>query len=219
MIQKKLIQDTPKNTIVEISRNSPNFPYLLNNIKDSPDQLYAIGNTQLLNMPSVAIVGTRKPTKDAAKAAENIARLYGKNGFIIVSGLALGVDSIAMKSALKVEAPVIGVLPSSVDNIVPKKNIYIANKILEKNGLLISERNNGSNVQNYHYIKRNRIISGISMAVIVVETATKGGTMHTVNFAKEQIRPILVVDLPAEGNQKLKKESYPIISINTNHND
>lgn len=213
MVQKKLIMDSTQRTKIEITMDSSNYPCLLRNIKNSPEHLFARGNVNLLNMPSVAIVGTRKPTKEGIIAAKIIAKYYGKNGFIIVSGLAMGVDSLAMKAALEVEAPVIGVLPSSLDSIVPKKNVPLAKEILENNGLLITERHEGSEVQKYHYINRNRIISGISMLVIVVETAANGGTMHTVKFAKEQNRPILVADLPAEGNKKLKEEPYPIIPI------
>lgn len=212
MIQKKLRLDNAENAKVEINRNSQNYPCLLNNIKNSPENLFVKGNIEILNMPSVAIVGTRRPTNEGRIAAKKIAKYYGENGFVIVSGLAMGIDSLAMETALAVEAPVIGVLPSSLDNIVPKKNVPLAKQVLKQNGLLISE-NKEDNVQKYHYINRNRIISGISMMVIVVETAAKGGTMHTVEFAKDQKRPILVADLPAEGNVKLKEESYPLISV------
>lgn len=195
-----------------ITFDSKEYPYLLKHIEKPPNPLYALGNTALLNQPCVAVVGTRKPTKEGKTAAKNIAKFYGANGFIIVSGLALGVDSISMKAALKAGAPVIGVLPSSLDNIVPRKNKSLAEEILKNKGLLISEHPKSTKVQKYHFIERNRIISGISMLTVVVETSIKGGTMHTVNFAKEQKRPIVVADLPNEGNQKLKKESIPVFT-------
>lgn len=215
MTQKKLINNsiTEEHQITEITRKSVKYPNLLKNIKNPPNNIYAKGCIELLNRPSAAIVGTRKPSNEGEMAAGKIAKLYGSRGFVIVSGLALGIDSFAMKAALESKTPVIGVLPSSLDNIIPKKNSSLAEEILENDGLLISERIEGSNVRNYHYINRNRIISGISMVVIVVETASEGGTMHTVKFAKEQIRPVFVADLHAEGNQKLKEESYPMISI------
>lgn len=215
MTQKKLINDVISEDlkINEITIKSHNYPFLLKSTKKPPDYIYTKGCVELLNTPSAAIVGTRRPSKEGIKAAKKIAKFYGANGFTIVSGLAQGVDSIAMEAAVEIGAPVIGVLPSSLDNIVPKKSVPLAKKILDKNGLLISERMEGSSVRKYHYINRNRIISGISMVVIVVETAAEGGTMHTVNFAKEQVRPILVADLPAEGNIKLKEETYPLISV------
>ncbi len=118
-----------------------------------------------------------------------------------------------MESALEINVPLIGVLPSSLDNIVPKSNEPLAEKILKNNGLLISEYPEATKVQKYHFINRNRIISGIAMLTVVIETGIKGGTMHTVNFAKEQKRPILVVDIPTEGNQKLINNSSPIMRL------
>ncbi len=217
MVQKKLINDynpTTSPKLIEITKESLYYPCLLKCIKKSPDTLYAKGNINILNKPSVAIVGTRKPSKEGKNAAKEIASDYGRKGFVIVSGLAKGVDSIAMKSALDVDAPVIGVLPSTLDNIVPKKNATLAKEIIEYGGLLITERNEGSSVRNYHYINRNRIISGISTATIVIETDSEGGTMRTVEFAEKQVRTIIVADLPAEGNKKLKKKKYPVIPVN-----
>lgn len=212
MVQKKMT-DYPNKSSPEkpeiLKANSKDYPSLLKRIEDAPELLYAKGDTSLLNKPSVAIVGTRKPTKEGKRAANKIAEFYGEGGFVIVSGLAQGVDSLSMKAALKIGAPVIGVLPSPLDNIVPKKNEKLAMEILEKGGLLISEYPEGNSVQKYHFIQRNRIISGISLSTVVVETSIKGGTMHTVNFAKKQKRIIVVADIPTEGNQKLKEESIP----------
>ncbi|MFU2191998.1 DNA-processing protein DprA [Methanobacterium sp. MZD130B] len=197
----------------KINLESDEYPFILKNIKKPPETIYAIGNIDLLNKPSVAIVGTRKPSKNGRLAAKQISKIHGKNGLSIVSGLAKGIDSIAMKAALNVNAPVIAVLPSSLDNIVPKQNQALAEEILQKNGLLISEYPEGTTVQKYHYINRNRIISGISILTIVVETTVKGGTMYTVQFAKEQKKPLLVVDLPNEGNQVLKNKLSPILRM------
>lgn len=212
MVQKKMT-DYPNKSSPEkpeiLKLNSKDYPSLLKRIEDAPEILYAKGDTSLLNKSSVAIVGTRKPTKEGRLAANKIAKFYGKKGYVIVSGLAQGVDSLSMKAALKIGAPVIGVLPSPLNNIVPKKNEKLAMEILEKGGLLISEYPEGNSVQKYHFIQRNRIISGISLSTVVVETSIKGGTMHTVNFAKKQKRIIVVADIPTEGNQKLKEESIP----------
>ena len=202
-----------KDNTTKIDIDSPDYPYLLKEIKKPPNPLYALGNLKIINKPAVAIVGSRKTTKDGRNAAEKITKYYGKNGFVIVSGLAQGVDSLAMKAALKINAPVIGVLPSSLDNVVPKKNERLADAILDKNGLLLSEYYENKSVRKFQYINRNRIISGLSFLVAVVETSIEGGTMHTVNFAKEQKRPIIVADIPTEGNQKLKEEGIPTIKL------
>ncbi|GAB6056501.1 hypothetical protein JCM15415_18170 [Methanobacterium movens] len=199
--------------VKEIRVDSDEYPHLLKNIKKPPEVLYALGNVALLDKPSIAIVGTRKPGNNGKSAAEKIARHYAEKNFVIVSGLALGIDAIAMNSALSAGAPVIGVLPSSLDNIVPKKNRKLAEEVLNKGGLLISESPEGSKVHNYHYINRNRIISGISIITAIAETSIKGGTMHTFNFAKEQVRGIIIADIPTDGNEKLKKEGYPVFKI------
>jgi DNA processing protein len=221
MTQKKMtdytnsenIEDINNLETLEIGINSNDYPLLLKNIEKAPKVLYALGNIKLLNKPAAAIVGTRKPSSKGKLATKKIAEQYGENGFVIVSGLALGVDAIAMESALSVGAPVIGVLPSPLDNIIPKRNRDLAERILKNNGVLISELSEGTKVQKYHYINRNRIISGISMITIIAETLEKGGTMHTVKFAKEQVRPIVVADIPTSGNKKLKDEGLPIFFI------
>ncbi|MDG3548595.1 DNA-processing protein DprA [Methanobacterium formicicum] len=215
MTQKKMtdFESSESNNSIEIPVDSPKYPFILKNIKNAPDVLYAIGNIDLLNKPSAAIVGTRNPTKNAIKSANKISKQYGNYGFVIVSGLAFGIDTVALKVAVSMKLPSIAVLPSPLDNVLPKKNRSLANDILKNNGLLISEYPSGTKVYKSNYINRNRIISGISMLTIVIETSAEGGTMHTIKFAKEQIRTILVADLPAEGNQKLKEESLPMISL------
>jgi DNA processing protein len=212
-LDKYLEDNDYRKKLEELDIQSVNYPSMLKSIKKPPETLYALGNISLLNKPSVAIVGTRKPSEDGISAAKEVSKIYGAQGLSIISGLANGVDSIAMESALEINTPLIGVLPSSLDNIVPKSNEPLAEKILKNNGLLISEYPEATKVQKYHFINRNRIISGIAMLTVVIETGIKGGTMHTVNFAKEQKRPILVVDIPTEGNQKLINNSSPIMRL------
>ena len=197
-----------------ITINSASYPSILKEIKNPPEMLYFKGKKELLNRSSVAIVGTRKPSKDGRIEARKVTKYYGKKGCIIVSGLARGIDAIAMKTALKIKSPVIGVLPSSLDNIVPKQNQELANQIIEKGGLLISEYPEGTNVQKFHYIQRNRIVTGISCETAVIETSIKGGTIHTVNYAKEQNKNIKVVDIPTDGNQMLIKEQLTKFKFN-----
>ncbi|AAL81437.1 DNA-protecting protein DprA [Pyrococcus furiosus DSM 3638] len=217
MTQKKLIEYTNPSTsrrkITRIPIDSPDYPPLLKQIKDPPKIIYAIGNVRLLNKPAVAIVGTRQPSERGEYYAEKVAEFYAKQGFVIVSGLALGIDSIVIKTALKTGAHVIGVLPSPVNDIVPKSNEKLAEKIIRSGGLLISELPEGTKPKKYHFVRRNRIISGISFAVVVIESELKDGTMHTVKFAKQQRRIILVTNLPASGNAKLKNEGFPILDF------
>ncbi len=197
--------------ICEIRLDSPEYLYLLSKIEKPPEVLYAKGNTDLLHKPAVAIVGARELSEAGAKYAREIAKFYARKGFVIVSGLALGADTIAMKSALESGGRVIAVLPT-LGKIIPKSNEELANEILDNEGLLISEWIARS-VRKYMYIKRNRIISGISLGIVVVETGIEGGTMHTVDYAKKQKRLIIVADTPADGNRKLIEEGYPVFKL------
>jgi len=195
----------------EIKIGDPEYPYLLKNVKDPPKIIFARGNTDLLKKPSIAIVGTRKPSEQGKRFTEKIAKFCVDKGFTVVSGFALGVDTVAIKSALSSGGKVIAVLPT-IAKVVPESNRELADEILKQDGLLIAE-NDSRLVRNYMFIKRNRIISGISMCVVVVETGLEGGTMHTVKYAKEQGRMIIVADLNADGNRKLIEEGYPVFRL------
>jgi len=215
--QKKLVEYTQSNSserkIVEIPLDSPDYPPLLRQIKNPPKTIYAFGNIKLLQKPAIAIVGTRQPSEKGEYFAKRVTEFYAKQGFVIVTGLALGVDTIATKTALDLGAPVIGVLPSPVNDIVPKSNTELAEEIVKNGGLLISELPEGTKPKKYHFVQRNRIISGISFAVAVIESGLEGGTMHTVKFARQQRRIILVANLPASGNLKLRDEGFPVLDF------
>ncbi|RLI74095.1 DNA processing protein DprA [Archaeoglobales archaeon] len=209
-----LDEDEERSEVKEIRRvtlGSPEYPYLLSKIDERPEVLYAKGNVNLLQEPAVAIVGTRELSEEGETYARKIAEFYARQGFVIVSGLAIGVDTVAMKSALKSGGRVIAVLPT-LGKIVPESNEELACKILDREGLLISESISRS-LKKYMFVYRNRIISGISLGVIVVETDIRGGTMHTVDYAKKQKKLIIVADIPAEGNKKLIEEGYPVFRL------
>jgi len=216
LTQKKLLdygesKDSIHQNIKKIDIISTDYPYLLRHIRDPPKILYALGNIKLLNEPSIAIVGTRKPSQKGKEYAKIIAEFYSKKGFVIVSGLAQGIDTLAIKTTLNNGGKVICVIPS-LRNITPKKNVELANDILKDNGLLISESLD-ERIKKYQFVKRNRIISGLSFCVVVVESNIRGGTMHTVEYAKKQRRLIIVADLDAIGNESLKKEGFPVFRI------
>ncbi len=211
-LNKWIDLENEQGDLIELSKDDPRYPFLLKAANDSPKVLFAKGNIELLNKPSVAIVGTRKPSPEGIAFARSIAKFCVENGFIVVSGLALGIDSEAMRAALDSGGKVVAVLPT-IAEIVPKSNKNLADEILKKGGVLISE-NNTKKVNKGMYVKRNRIISGISTCVIVVEATLSGGTMHTVRFAKEMGRMVIVADLDAEGNRKLIDYGYPVFRKN-----
>ncbi|UQZ56516.1 hypothetical protein C2H96_19500 [Bacillus subtilis] len=173
--------------VVDIA--SDYYPRLLRFIDDPPVVLYCMGNLELLKDDrKIAIVGTRKPTDMGYKAAMKISNQFCKRDFIIVSGLAIGIDTAGHIGALNSGGKTIAVLAGSLDKIYPKVNTEIAASILNKHGLLISETPLGENTYRNSFVKRDRIQSGISLGVCPVQTPLKGGTQHTINFAQNQDR-------------------------------
>ncbi|AIG97406.1 putative Rossmann fold protein nucleotide-binding protein involved in DNA uptake [Archaeoglobus fulgidus DSM 8774] len=207
-VETNNVDDT---VILEIKKDDESYPYLLKQITRPPKVLYAIGNTDILNKPAIGIAGTRNPSEIGKFYARKVAEFFSEKGFVIVSGLAKGVDAIAIETALNCGANVIAVLPS-IENITPKENKDLAKRILKQDGLIISEFKN-RRIKKYQFIERNRIISGISLGIVVVESDIVGGTMHTVRFAKEQRRPIIVADVDAEGNKRLIEEGFPVFRV------
>jgi DNA processing protein len=167
------------------------YPRLLSGIADPPPVLYAKGNLALLaNERLVAVVGTRAPSAFGETAARALTVALAEAGWGIVSGLAIGIDSIAHRTALEVGAPTVAVLGNGLDRVYPKANEQLADEILGSNGLVVSEQPFGAPPIPRNLIARDRIQSGLAAAVVVVQTGVKGGTMHTARFAAEQGRPI-----------------------------
>lgn len=166
------------------------FPNNLKQIANPPIVLYLKGNIQIFNNKSIAIIGTRKPIEFSRDNARKATQYFIKNNFIIVSGLALGIDSEVHRTCVEQDGKTIAVLPSSLDNIVPRNNIKLAQLILEKGGMLLSEYPIHSEPQKFTYIERDRLESALSSAVIIVETEKNGGTMHAARFAIKQNKVI-----------------------------
>ena len=147
-------------------------------------KIYYRGDPTLLERPSIAVIGTRHP---AGRSREVGYRLTKKicelTGMPIVTGLAIGCDTIAARAALDAGIPVIAVLPSAPSDIYPRSNRELAEEIVRKGGCLISEYGPGSDVQKWKFIARDRLMAEIADAVIVVECREAGGTMHTVRAA------------------------------------
>ena len=167
------------------------YPLALSRIADPPPVLFAKGNLDLLGHERLlAVVGTREPTVFGETAARALATKAAEAEWGIVSGLALGVDSIAHTVALDLGAPTIAILGNGLDRIYPKANEGLAQRILAAGGLLLSELPFGAPPLPRNLIARDRLQSGLASAVVVVQTGVQGGTMHTARFAAEQGRPI-----------------------------
>ena len=139
--------------------------------------LYYKGNIELLNKKSIAIIGTRTPDEDFVDKGMKAAKYVARKGYVIVSGLALGCDTVAHESALLVNGDTIAVLPSPCDNPQPTSNKDLANRIVENGGLLISEYGTGTPVSKYNYPQRDRIQSLLTSTVLIIQASDGSGTM------------------------------------------
>lgn len=164
-----------------------NFPKPLKEIKDPPVIIYYKGNINCLkDEKAVAIVGSRNATIHGFKISERLGEIFAQDDYVVISGLAKGIDEAAHIGCLKAKGRTIAVLPAGLDNIYPKSNKKLAEDILKNNGCIISEYQVGTKVFKNYFIERDRLQSALSKAVIVVETTIAGGTMHTANYALEQ---------------------------------
>ncbi|MFA6135963.1 MAG: DNA-processing protein DprA [Candidatus Paceibacterota bacterium] len=186
------------------------FPKDLALIPDSPDKIFVKGNIRS-NQTRIAVVGTRKASKLGQETAYNFSYNLAQNGITIVSGLALGIDSSAHLGALDAKGVTWSVLANGLDDVYPHSNKKIAQRILENDGCLISEYSGKTPAYPNQFILRNRIISGLCQAILVIEAPEKSGSLATANFAKKQNRKIFVVPGPIDclnfiGSNNLIKE-------------
>lgn len=189
-----------KNKIDIISINDKEYPEILKEIYDAPVSLYIMGNKNILNDDSVAMIGCRECTDYGRNITKKLSYDIAKNKINIVSGLAKGIDAIAHQGAILAEGKTIAVLGNGLDTMYPRENIPLAKEILKTGGAIVSEYPLGEKPQKQNFPERNRIVSGMSKGVVVVEAKEKSGTLITVDFALEQGRDIFVV--PGNINQE-----------------
>jgi len=188
-----------------IAIHSPIYPRLLESIPDPPLVLFVKGATEaLLENTNVAIVGTRDTTPTGEKVAGRIAKWLGEHDWCIVSGLAKGIDAAAHRGALEAKAKTIAVMATALDKIYPAENRELADQILEGGGCWVSELALRKQPHRGTFVQRDRIQSGLSVAVIPVQTDVEGGTMHTVRFAERQER-LLLCPRPIDQESSLKQ--------------
>ena len=178
-------------TIVTFS--CPAYPERLKEIYDPPPVLWVRGEVSLLTQPAIAIVGTRHPTPYGTGMAEILARDLAARRLLIVSGMARGIDSWAHKGALAARMPTVAVWGTGIDVIYPKENKKLAEEILGTGGAIVSEVPTGTFPAPRNFPRRNRILSGISIAVLVVEAGENSGTRVTARCAAEQNRDLYAV--------------------------
>lgn len=172
------------------------FTSVLNTIHTPPTELYIAGTLPNTHVKSVAIVGSRKPTAYGIEVTQKLAYDLAKQGIVIISGLAYGIDAIAHKAALEANGATIAVLANGLHRIYPASHTKLAEDIVRKGGGIISEKPIGEDARQYDFLKRNRIISGLADAIIVTEATEKSGTLSTIGHALDQNKEIFAVPGP-----------------------
>lgn len=202
--------------INHISPQESNYLQIIDNIAKPPKILYFIGKLPENRVPTVAIVGTRRPTAYGREVTYKLAYDLAKKGIIIISGLALGVDGIAHRATLDAGGATMAVLGNGLNSIYPASHRDLANSIVSNGGAIISEYEPNIEARDFQFIKRNRIISGLSDAIIITEAAIRSGTMSTAAHALEQGKEVFVVPgnitspLSAGCNKLIKQGASPI---------
>jgi DNA processing protein len=188
-----------------LSMHSPLYPGLLKQIPDPPLLLFVRGAIETLfeNM-NVAVIGTRDTTPTGEKVATRIAKWLGEHHWCIVSGLAKGIDAAAHRGALDARGKTIAVMATALDKVYPAENRELADEILESGGCWVSELALWRKPHRGSFVQRDRIQSGLSVAVIPVQTDVEGGTMHTVRYAEQQKR-LLLCPRPIDQESSLKQ--------------
>lgn len=203
----------PDHHILTLADSS--YPQSLLEIPDPPSVLYIRGNPALLQSPGIAIVGSRNATPQGLKTAESFAQALAGRGFAIISGLALGIDAAAHRGALTTEGATIAVIGTGADRVYPARNKELALAIA-RHGTIVSEFPLGTPAIAANFPRRNRIISGLSRGVLVVEAAPESGSLITARLAAEQGREVFAIpgsihSPVARGCHKLIKQGAKLV--------
>lgn len=215
---KQILKQSYKEKIKVITISDIEYPHELKNIDDKPFVLYSKGNYKLLNEKNkIAIVGSRECSEYGKKITLKFSYLLSRKNYIIVSGMARGIDTYAHKGTLIAKGRTIAVLGSGINYIYPKENEKLYNEIIKKDGLIISEYPLNKKPIPEYFPYRNRIISGISDKILITEARKRSGSIITANFALEQGKSIYAIpgnitSYKSEGTNMLIKEGAFLVS-------
>lgn len=194
-----IIRESERQGINVLTYFDANYPEMLRRTMtedgkiDPPLILYYKGNLDILEKPSIAVIGTREPTQEGVNAGLYLSSKIASLGYNIVSGLALGCDTMGHRGALNANGGTIAFLAHGLDTVYPPQNRSLALEILEKGGLLISEYPIGTPCNAYRLVARDRLQAGLALATLVVQTGVRGGTMHAVRSTLSSGKPVLTV--------------------------
>lgn len=205
--------------INNITPDDNKFLQIIKPIDNSVKSLWYSGKLPDERRPAVTIVGTRKPTSYGKEIAYRFAYELASKGVVIISGLALGVDGIAHQAALDAGGITIVILPTSLQKIHPSTHQRLAETIIKQGGALLSEYSSADYITKGNFLARNRIVSGLSDGVLIIEAAARSGTLATAGFALEQGKPVMAVpgnitSPMSEGcNKLIKTGATPVMAV------
>jgi len=191
-----------------IAFGEDDYPDLLTQIPGPPLLLYVNGNVDSLHLPSLAVIGSRNPTRGGVRNSLEFARHLARQGFSIVSGLAEGIDTAAHRGALDGEGKTVAILGHGIDRVYPAANRDLAHAIAES-GALVAEYPLGARPERWHFPERNRLISGLCLGTLVVEAARRSGSLITARLAAEQGREVFA--LPGSIHNPLARGCHTLI--------
>lgn len=191
--------------INQITNKDKYFSNAVLQINNCPEKLYYIGNINILNTKAISIVGKRNASTKGKYYAYLIAKKYASQGFTIVSGLAKGIDQFAHIGALSAKGKTIAVLGNGLNKIYPEENTKLAKEIIANEGLIITEYTVNEKIKPENFPMRNRIISGLSIATIIIEADETSGSLITAKYAIDQNRELYTI--PWKINLETKKQS------------
>ncbi len=198
-----------ENDIHVVLMASEHYPSLLREVKKAPPVLYVMGDPMVLSLPQIAIVGSRSPSPGGRSNATAFAASLARAGFTITSGLALGVDIAAHQGALSVQGKTIAILGTGIDQIYPQRHLPMARQIAASGGAVVTEFPFGTAPIPANFPQRNRIISGLSAGVLVVEAAVKSGSLITARYALQQNREVFAI--PGSIHNPLSRGCHALI--------
>lgn len=212
MFVRNFFEILDKQNIVVLSKFLPNYPKKLENLKDNPTFLFCKGDLSLLDKPSIAIVGSRKPSNYGRIVCDEFAGTLARKGLVIVSGLAYGIDSISHRKALEVGGKTIAVLGGGFNHIYPSEHTSLADEISRK-GLLVSEYFPSTEPSRYTFVERNRIIAGLCDGMLIPEASLTSGTRTTKEFATDYGKDLYAIP----GSIKSETSGLPNKLISCGH--
>ena len=206
-----------KNDAKIITIDDREYPEMLKRIHNPPQKLYILGNIENLNTKCIAIIGSRCCSNKGIKTAEKFSLSLSKLGFTIVSGMARGIDTAAHIGCLNAKGKTIAVLGSGFENIFPRENKKLFQRIIDEGGTVVSEYSEDTVASSEKFVKRNRIVSGLSLGVLVVEAKWRSGTSITASLAKSQGRKVFCIahdmnDNTGEGTNRLIKQGAYLVT-------